>query len=219
MDRICDLIIAQNLNITWSCNARADTPYETLKKMKAAGCRLLVVGYESGSQEILNNINKGITLEQSREFALNTRKLGLKTFGCFMIGLSGETRKTIAQTFNFAKETDADMVFFQQAVPFPGTDFFNFCKENNMLKTENFDKWLTDQGYLDCLVNYPEFNADEVESIRNGLMSKYYFSISYIMKTLFRNPQFSELKRISKAALTYIVFRIKKAFLWNTAEK
>lgn len=209
---ICDEMIKRNLKPVWSCNTRADLPYEVMKKMKEAGCRLLVVGYESGNQNVLNETKKGIKLEQSLEFAKNTKKLKLKVFGCFMIGLKGDNRKTIEETFRFAKKVYPDMIFFQQAVPFPGTGFYQWVKENGYLKTEDYSKWLNKDGYLDCLVNYPYADAREIEKIRDHLMTRYYFSFTYIGKTFLMNLSWVELKRVMKAGFTYILFRMKKMF-------
>ena len=108
---VCDEIQRRGLKLVWSCNTRVDTlDYDTMKRMKEAGCRLLVVGYESGSQKVLDETRKGIKLEQSEEFARNTKKLGIKVFGCFMIGLKGDNRETIEETFRFAKKLYPDMV-------------------------------------------------------------------------------------------------------------
>jgi len=212
VEKICDLIVARGLKLTWSCNARADVPFHILEKMKKAGCRLLVVGYESGNDQILKNINKGITLEQSRAFARHTKQLGLKVFGCFIIGLTGETRATIEDTFVFAKETDADMVFFQQAVPFPGTEFYRYCEDEGMLRTHDFNQWMNPQGQLACLVDYPEFSHEEIEAIRDRLMSRYYFSIGYVFKTFLKNPDMKEIRRIFKAGWGYLAFRFRRRF-------
>ena len=209
---ICDEIIKRGLRPVWSCNTRADLPYEVMKRMKEAGCRLLVVGYESGSQKVLDETRKGIKLEQSLEFARNTKKLKLKVFGCFMIGLKGDNLETIEETFRFAKKVYPDMVFFQQAVPFPGTAFYQWVKEKGYLKTEDFSKWLNKDGYLDCLVNYPYADAKEIEKLRDRLMSRYYFSFTYIVKTFLCNLSWQELKRVTKAGFTYIGFRAKKLF-------
>lgn len=209
---ICDEIIRRELKPVWSCNTRADLPYEVMKKMKAAGCRLLVVGYEAGNQDVLNETKKGITLEDSIEFAKNTKKLKIKVFGCFMIGLKGDNRTTIEETFKFAKKLYPDMVFFQQAVPFPGTSFYEWVKEKGYLKTEDYSKWLNKDGYLDCLINYPYADAKQIESIRDRLMSRYYFSFTYIVKTFLMNLTWQEFKRVMKAGCTYIAFRTKKKF-------
>ncbi len=209
---ICDEIIRRGLKPVWSCNTRADLPYEVMAKMKEAGCRLLVVGYESGNQEVLNQTKKGITLEQSLAFAQNTKKLKIKVFGCFMIGLKGDNLETIEDTFRFAKKLYPDMVFFQQAVPFPGTAFYQWVKKEGYLKTEDYSKWLNQEGYLDCLVNYPYADSTQIEKIRDRLMSRYYFSFTYIVKTFLRNLSWQEFKRVTKAGFTYVGFRLKKLF-------
>ena len=208
-EAICDEIQRRGLHLIWSCNVRADLPYDLMQKMKSAGCRLLVVGYESGSQKVLDETQKGIRLEQSLEFAKNTKKLKLKVFGCFMIGLKGDDRSTIEETFQFAKKVYPDMCFFQQAVPFPGTGFYRWVKEKGYLRTEDYSQWLNQDGYLDCLVDYPYASHEEIEKLRDHLMSRYYFSFTYIVKTFLRNLSWQELKRVTRAGVTYLAFRIK----------
>lgn len=207
---VCDEILKRNLKPVWSCNTRVDLDYETMAKMKEAGCRLLVCGYESGNQDVLDKTKKGITLEQSRNFAKAAHELNIKVFGCFMIGLTGDNLDTINQTYEFAKELYPDMCFFQQAVPFPGTEFYNWAKSNGYLITEDYSKWLNDDGYLNCLVDYPYADHGEIEKIRDNLMSKYYFSFAYIFKTFIANLTWEELKRNVRGGSQYISFRIKK---------
>ncbi|MGN1186637.1 MAG: B12-binding domain-containing radical SAM protein [Methanobrevibacter wolinii] len=208
---VCDEINKRGLKPIWSCNTRVDLDYETMKAMKDAGCRLLVCGYESGNQEVLNKTKKGITLEQSRNFAKNARDLDIKVFGCFMIGLTGDNLETINETYEFAKEVYPDMCFFQQAVPFPGTEFYTWAKDNGYLVTEDYSKWLNDDGYLNCLVDYPYASHEEIEKIRDNLMSKYYFSFTYIVKTFLANLNWTEFKRVVRGGVQYIAFRVKKA--------
>jgi radical SAM superfamily enzyme YgiQ (UPF0313 family) len=97
------------LGITWSVNAKATVPHATLRVLKDHGLRLLLVGYESGSQQILNNVKKGVRLDAARRF---TRKpaLGIAIHGTFILGLPGETRETIAETIRFAREIDPDTI-------------------------------------------------------------------------------------------------------------
>jgi radical SAM superfamily enzyme YgiQ (UPF0313 family) len=210
VEEICEEILNRGLKPVWSCNSRVDVPFATLEKMRKAGCRLLVVGFESGDQSVLDRASKGITLDQSIAFAANAKKLGFKIFGCFMIGLEGDNLETIEKTFKFAKSIFPDMVFFQQAVPFPGTAFYAWAKENGYLVTEDFSKWLNKDGYLDCLVNYPFATSKEIEKIRDALMSRYYFSPIYIFRTLLANLSWPEFSRVSKAGFSYIWFRLKK---------
>lgn len=210
VNKICELILEKNLDIRWSANVRADLSLEIMQKMKSAGCRLLVVGYESGDQQILNNCKKGITIEQSLAFSKNAKIAKLKVFGCFMIGLQGETKETAEKTFQLAKKTNPDMVFFQQAVPFPGTEFYDWAKKNNYLVTNDFSKWLNDKGQLNFLINYPELSSEKIIKLRDKFMLNYYFSPHYlwsIAKNL-NNP--GELKRIIKAGASYISFLLQK---------
>lgn len=208
---VCNEVLARGLKLVWSCNTRADLPYEVMAKMKEAGCRLLVVGYESGNQHVLDETRKGIKLEDSLAFAKNTKKLKIKVFGCFMIGLKGDNLETIEETFQFAKKVYANEVFFQQAVPFPGTAFYEWVKQEGYLRTEDYSKWLNQDGYLDCLVDYPYADHKQIEKLRDNLMSRYYFSFTYIFKTFLANLTWSEFKRVMKGGTTYIWFRIKKA--------
>src|SRR5438046_3434994 len=92
------------LGMTWSCNAKANVPYDTLKVMKENGLRLLLVGYESGDDAILHNIKKGLRTDIARRFTEDCRKLGIVIHGTFILGLPGETQETIAKTIEFAKE-------------------------------------------------------------------------------------------------------------------
>lgn len=204
---ICKKINEKNLKLTWSSNVRADLDYDTMKVMKSAGARLLVVGYESGDDKILKNIKKGIVTYMSKAFSENARKAGLKVFGCFMIGLPGETKETMEKTFSLAKELDPDMAFFQQAVPFPGTEMYNWAKKEGHLKADEFSKWYNESGHFDFILDYPQLGSDEIEKTRNKFMKQFYMRPSFILKTLARNiTNPSELSRIARAGINYIGF-------------
>ena len=207
----CQSVMDKKMKITWSVNARANLDYETMVLMKKAGCRLLVVGYESGSDKILKGVRKGITVEMSRRFAKASRKAGLKVFGCFMLGLPGETRETMEQTFRLAKELEPDMVFFQQAVPFPGTEMHQWADAGGYLKVGGFSEWHNQDGYLEFLLSYPGLDKEEIRRTRGEFMKRYYFRPGFIVKTLFRNlGSFDEFKRIVRAGWSYVTFLIKE---------
>jgi radical SAM superfamily enzyme YgiQ (UPF0313 family) len=207
---ICDLIKKRDLDIVWSCNVRADVPFLVLKNMKEAGCRMLIVGYESGNNEILRNIKKGINTKQAKKFTEDAKKIGLKIFGCFMIGLPGDTKKTIEQTFQFAKELNPDMVFFQQAVPFPGTEFYEWCKRKGYLTIEQWDEWLDKNGQLASVVSYPNLTNTEIKKLRDDLTIKFYKSPKWIFQTLVRNNNPNEIIRLLKAAKDYLLYLFQK---------
>ncbi|MBW8870319.1 MAG: hopanoid biosynthesis associated radical SAM protein HpnJ, partial [Acidobacteriales bacterium] len=121
------------LGLTWSCTSRVTTDYETLKAMKEAGCRLLIVGYESGDPQILKNIKTGATVERARQFTKDAHKLGLVIHGDFILGLPGETRETIQNTIAFAKELDVETIQVSVAHAYPGTELFDFAVKNNFM--------------------------------------------------------------------------------------
>jgi hopanoid biosynthesis associated radical SAM protein HpnJ len=121
------------LKFTWSCTSRVTTDYETLKAMKDSGCRLLIVGYESGDPQILKNIKKGATTDMAQRFTTNCKKLGLVIHGDYIIGLPGETRESIRKTIEFAKRMDTETIQVSIAHAFPGTEFYDYAKENGLV--------------------------------------------------------------------------------------
>src|ERR1700723_691780 len=113
------------LGVTWSCNAKANVPRKTLEVMKENGLRLLLVGYESGNQKILHNIKKGLLVDVARRFAKDCHELGIIVHGTFILGLPGETRETIQETLQFAKDVNPHTIQVSLAAPYPGTFLYN----------------------------------------------------------------------------------------------
>ncbi len=126
----------KKLNFTWSCNSRAHVDYETIKAMKDAGCRLYIVGFESGDPQILKNIKKGITVEQARLFMKNCKKAGMVVHGDFIIGLPGETPETINKTITYAKELDPETIQVSIAHAYPGTELYEYVTKNGFFRKD-----------------------------------------------------------------------------------
>lgn len=210
MLEICRLIKKKKLNIIWSANARTDIPKYVLKEMKESGCRMLIVGYESGSQEILNKIKKGITLKQAEKFTRDAKEVGIKIFGCFMIGLPGDTKETIQKTMEWAKKLNPDMAQIEQAVPYPGTEFYDWCKEHGYLLTEDPEKWLDENGQLDFIVSYPNLSNKELKKMRDKMMLEFYTNPKQMITMFFNNLHPREMKRLVKATYDYMNYLFKK---------
>jgi len=197
LNRLCDGILERGLNITWSANARADfCDVNLLKKMKKAGCRMLVVGFESGNDRILKNINKGITTAIAKKFASACKEAGIKVHGCFMIGLPGETRNMALQTIKFAKELDLDTIQISAAVPFPGTEFFKYCQDRGFLKLRDWTEYLDSRGEQATFVSYPELNSVEINMLVDRGLKEFYFKdprkwLGLVLET----KSFSDFKR------------------------
>jgi radical SAM superfamily enzyme YgiQ (UPF0313 family) len=207
--KICDLIKEKDLDLVWSANIRADVPYDVLKKMKEAGCRMVIIGYESGNQKILDNIKKGMTLKRAEQFTADAKKAGLKIFGCFMVGLPGDTRETVKETFKFAKKLNPDMAFFQQAVPFPGTEFYNWAKENGYLKAKDWSEWLDKNGNLDSIVSYPNLDNKQIKKARDDFNSKFNLSPTHLIGQHIHSLNWNEQKRLLNLEKDYLLYLIK----------
>ena len=104
--------------------------------MREAGLRHVVVGFESGNDQILKNIKKGVTKAQALQFAKDCKKLGLSIHGAFIMGLPGETRETIRETIEFAKEMDLNSIQASLASPYPGTEFYNLCRQQGWIASD-----------------------------------------------------------------------------------
>ena len=193
------------LKLTWSCTSRVTTDYETLKAMKEAGCRLMIVGYESGDQQILKNIKKGATLERARQFTKDAHKLGLVIHGDFILGLPGETRETIKNTVAFAKELDVETIQVSVAHAYPGTELYDYAIKNNFLVKGSM---VDEGGHQLAHIEYPGLPADEVLESVHRFYDEYYFRPRAIFRILRKSVFDSdERKRLYKEARTFLKVR------------
>jgi hopanoid biosynthesis associated radical SAM protein HpnJ len=162
------------LGLTWSCNAKANVPRKTLEILKANGLRLLLVGYESGNQQILNNIKKGIRLDIAREFSRNARELGITIHGTFILGLPGETPETIRETIRYACEIEPETIQVSLAAPYPGTELYRQAQERGWLQIQ--DAALVDtHGIQTTALNYPGISQTIVFDSVDAFYRKFYF--------------------------------------------
>ena len=196
------------VGITWSCTSRVTTDFDTLKAMKDAGGRLMIVGYESGDQQILKNIKKGATIDMARRFTANAHKLGLTIHADFIVGLPGETRDSIRNTINFAKELDCETIQVSLAHPYPGTEFFDYVKKNNLI---TLDAMTDEKGHQLPNIIYPGLDRGELVESVERFYSEYYFrpkaAWRIVRKSIFDS---TERKRLYKEAREYMALRSKR---------
>src|SRR6266581_2761177 len=198
---ICDLIVKKKLKVAWTVEARVNLRLDVMLAMKKAGCRLLVAGFESGDQNILNNVDKGATIEQAEQFCLNAKKAGLRVHGCFMVGNKGETRESIEKSLKFALKLNPDTAQFFPLMVYPGTRAYIWAQENSFIRAESYRDWLTEDGLHNCVLTTDNLTAQELVRFCDDARQKYYLRTSYIVKKvadLAANP--SEIKRTFKAA-------------------
>ena len=196
------------VGMTWSCTSRVTTDYDTLKAMKDAGGRLMIVGYESGDQQILKNIKKGATIDMARRFTDNAHKLGLIIHADFIVGLPGESRDTIKNTINFAKSLDCETIQVSIAHPYPGTEFYDYANKNGLI---TLDAMTDEVGHQLPTVVYPGLDRAELVDWVERFYGEYYFrpkaAWRIVRKAIFDN---SERKRLYKEAREYLALRSKR---------
>jgi len=206
------------LAITWSCNARANVDYETLKIFKDNGLRLLLVGYESGNQSILNNIRKGIKLSKAREFTANCKKLGILIHGTFILGLPEETPQTIEETIRFACEIDPHTVQVSLAAPYPGTELYEQAVKNGWLVKDGH--LVENDGIQGCVLQYPNMPAEKIAEGLEMFYRRFYFRpkpIFRMLKTMIRDPQ--ERKRRLQDGKDFLKFLMRHKSLSTPKKK
>ena len=162
------------MGVTWSCNAKANVPYESLKIMKENGLRLLLVGFESGNQQILLNIKKGMHVDMARRFMADCHKLGVVVHGTFIVGLPGETQETIEETISFAKEINPHTIQVSLAAAYPGTFLHKQATEKQWL-LRDANSIVAHDGFQVSSLNYPHLSHDEIFAALERFYKHFYF--------------------------------------------
>src|SRR5271156_5532948 len=195
------------LNFTWSCTSRVTTDYETLKAMKEAGCRLLIVGYESGDPQILKNIKKGATIEMALRFTENCKKLGLVIHGDFIVGLPGETHESIRKTIDYAKRLDTETIQVSIAHALPGTELHQYGAENGLINLSMGDE----AGHQLPNITYPGLDEAELVDAVERFYGEYYFRLGVVWRVV-RKAIFNshERRRLAKEAREYLSLRAQR---------
>ena len=210
VEELCDLLIKKGNKIPFSANSRADlTDYRILKKLKKAGCRLLCVGYESGNQQILDNIKKNLKLKQAIEFTKLCKKVGILIHGCFMVGNPGETKETLEETLEFAKRINPDTVQFYPLMVYPGTEAYRWTKNKGYLVTENYSYWLNEEGEHNTVVNNPQLNSEYLLRFCDRARREFYLRPKYIIGKIRQSlKDFSEGYRNLKSFRRFVKYLI-----------
>ena len=179
------------LGVTWSCNAKANVPRTTLEVLRDNGLRLLLVGYETGNQQILYNIKKGMRVEFARRFTKDCHDLGITIHGTFILGLPGETKETIEETIRFATEINPHTIQVSLAAPYPGTSLYRQALEKGWLDNSNAE--LVDaHGVQIAPLSYPHLSHTEIFDAVETFYKRFYFrsgKIASIVGEMVRSPE------------------------------
>ncbi len=194
------------LGVTWSCNAKANVPRKTLEVLRANGLRLLLVGYESGNQQILHNIKKGLLIETAKKFTKDCHELGIKIHGTFILGLPGETRETIKETIEYAKEINPHTMQVSLAAPYPGTFLYQQAVENGWLDAEHAEL-IDENGVQIAPLHYPHLTHTEIFENVEVFYKAFYFrtsKIASIVGEMLTSPQM--MKRRLREGVEFFQF-------------
>jgi hopanoid biosynthesis associated radical SAM protein HpnJ len=200
------------LGLTWSCNAKANVPRKTLEVLKDNGLRLLLVGYESGNQQILNNIKKGIRLDIAREFSRNAKELGITIHGTFILGLPGETPETIRETIRYACEIEPETIQVSLAAPYPGTELYRQAQEQGWLEIQT-DDLVDAHGIQTAALKYPGLSSTLIFSSLDEFYRRFYFrprKMFSLFGGMLRDPQLMK-RRLREGAEFFTFLRERKS--------
>lgn len=199
---LCQAIIDSGLKITWSANTRADTAdLEMAKMMYKSGCRLVSIGVESGSQEMLEKMGKKITLNDVRRTVKVFKQAKIRIYNYFVIGLPWETEETVEETIKFAIELNSDFISFYTATPLPGSIFYDYAKEHNL-----FDKETSfESAYFYPAVNTHYLTKERVFELHKSAIKRFYLRPLYILKMLSRIRSFAEIQNYFVAGMNVLL--------------
>lgn len=201
---ICKSIVEKGIKLKWAIRDRVDRVREdVLDYLKKAGCYRIHLGIETGSDKVMKNIKKGITLEQARNAVKLAKKKKFVTLTYFMYGLPGETLSDVKQTLKFALELDSDYVEFSIMIPYPGTESYENALRTGIIKN---DYWLDFTRNPVPSFKIPQvienlISRDDLIRFRDYSIKKYYFRPQYILNELLKLKNFGEFKRKIKMGL------------------
>ena len=208
-ERIFDLMIERGIDVTWACRARIDSvDADLLAKMKRAGCVRIYFGIESGEQETLDRINKGITVAQIRETIGLCKDMGIKALGFFLVGVPGETRQSIKRLVRFAKSLDLEYVQFSKMTAKPLTPLWR-----DLVEQSGQDYWR--EYILGNVEEQPlprpwtELTNDEIDALAKWAYVRYHSRPSFLLRSVLAVRSFDEFRRKFYAFME-MVFRQEK---------
>lgn len=210
---VCQEIIRRGIHkrISWSCNMRVNTDLSLLPLMREAGCRMLMTGYEFGTNEQLRAIRKGaVNIDMARQYSKRAHELGFTLHGCFMIGAPGETRQSACKTIDFAKSLPLDTIQMTGVASYPGTSLYKWAKENGYLRAQDWREWLTPQHEQKTLLNYPQLSSKEIDELIDTGLKKFYLRPKQMWRMLISIRGLGDLLRKLHGFKAFSDYFIKK---------
>jgi len=200
--------------IKWSCLTRVDkVDLSLLKLMKSAGCVRISFGIESGAQERLDFLKKGITVAETKKAFRMTREIGLLTMGFIILNIPGETRQHILETKRLVLEVDPDFLQISFGIPYMGTELFNICYRENLI---NNNEKRSDYILSNCrIIKNKDISESEFKRLMLDIARSFYLRPCYMLRTfLYIVLHPSSIKNMLKASMN-IVIRLRNIFVYQ----
>ncbi len=193
VEEFCILIIEEKIDVTWSCLTRVNyVDKDLFRLMKSAGCHQVMFGVESGVQEILDKMNKRVTLDQVRKAVAICKEVGIETRAAYMIGNIGETKEMMERTFDFAVQLDTDYAQFNILTPYPGTRVWDLAVKNGWLRVKNYE--YSDMGDTPTMA-LPTVSWEEITGFFKQLHFKYYLRPKVFWRRLIKLRSWTHIKQ------------------------
>jgi radical SAM superfamily enzyme YgiQ (UPF0313 family) len=214
-------LIQKGNKISFAGNCRADASVDggLLKDLRKAGARLFCVGFESGDDNLLGDMNKssynsgGNYFEKAQQFTCACKDAGILIHGCFILGGPRETKQTMQATLDFARKLKPDTAQFLPLMVYPGTEIYHQAKKDGYLKTEDFAQWLTQDGLHNAVIDFPNLSAREIVDFADYARRRFYVNGSYIVYKIKQSmSSFGELKRNVRGFLSLVKYLFKGSY-------
>jgi radical SAM superfamily enzyme YgiQ (UPF0313 family) len=198
--KICELIINRGLDVSWLCYAGVqDVDKDMLIKMKKAGCYQIYYGIESGTQRILNIMNKGVTIEQIKAAVKYAKEVGIEVRGQFMFGYPTETPKEIRKSIVFAKKLRLDYAEFGVATPLPGSELYNWAISEGKFRLQaksDFEVFKEGTGiFMDSISSLANIDNRELVKYVKKAYRNFYLRFKYILRRFFKMRNLTDIKK------------------------
>ena len=174
----CEEIKRRGLKFWWGCTSRVDTlSEELLEMMKDAGCITIFMGVESADQQMLDKMNKNITVRKTMNAFKLARKVGIRTIASCVIGMPEDTRESMKKTIDFVSSLKPNYALFSLATPYPGTRFYKETFEKNLIKIRDWSKYTLINPILETI----DCSKDDLRSIQKKAFIKFYIRPGYLI--------------------------------------
>ena len=175
----CAEIKRRNLKFWWGCTSRVDTlDEELLQLMKDSGCITIFIGVESADQQMLEKMNKNITVSKTESAFRLARKVGIRTIASCVIGMPEDTKESMKKTIDFVKRLNPNYALYSLATPYPGTRFYNETFKKNLIQIKDWSKYTL----IDPVLETIDCSSKELRSIQKKAFLKFYLRPGYLIR-------------------------------------